>query len=65
MYKLDLQRAYRQLPIDPRDNNLLGFRHINFGTRCPFGLKTSAMICQGTTKAVVNSIKSGFIADII
>ena len=43
LYKLDLQCAYRQIPIDPKDYHLLGF-HFNdllyFDTRCPFGLKT-------------------------
>ena len=68
LYKLDLQRAYRQLPIDPKDYFYLGFRHNNmlyFDTRCPFGLRTSAMICQRTTKAVVHCFtKSGFSADV-
>ena len=55
VYKKDLQRAYRQFPIDPKDYYLLGFtfdNHIYFDTRCPFGLRTSTMICQRTTKAV-------------
>lgn len=64
LYKLDLQRAYRQLPIDPKDYLYIGFRHRNmlyFDTRCPFGLKTSAMICQRTTKAVVHCFtQAGF-----
>ena len=68
LYKLDLQRAYRQLPIDPKDYFYLGFRHNNllyFDTRCPFGLRTSAMICQRTTKAVVHCFtKSGYSADV-
>ena len=29
LYKLDLQRAYRQLPIDPKDYHLLVFRFNN------------------------------------
>ena len=66
LYKLDLQRAYRQIPIDPKDYNLLGFcfnNLLSFGTRCPFGLKTSAMICQCTTKAVVHCFTQlGFLA---
>lgn len=55
LYKLDLQRAYRQLPIDPKDYFYLGFRHnmLYFDTRCPFGLRTSTMICQRTTKVVL------------
>ena len=65
LYKLDLQRAYRQIPIDPKDYNLLGFcfnNLLSFGTR-PFGLKTSAMICQCTTKAVVHCfMQLGFLA---
>ena len=68
LYKLDLQRAYRQLPIDTKDYFYLGFRHKNmfyFDTRCPFGLRTSAMICQRTTKAVVHCFTAlGFFADV-
>ena len=68
LYKLDLQRAYRQILIDPKDYHLLGFRFNNvlyFDTRCPFGLKTSAMICQRSTKAVVHYFTQlGFLADV-
>ena len=41
VYKKDLQRAYRQIPIDPRDYHLLGFNFDNqfyFDTCCPFSL---------------------------
>ena len=68
IYKKDLQRAYRQIPIDPRDYHLLGFNFDNqfyFDTRCPFGLRTSAMICQRTTKAVIYIFtQSDFSADV-
>ena len=68
VYKKDLQRAYRQFPIDPKDYYLLSFtfdNHIYFDTRCPFGLRTSAMICQRTTKAVIYIFKqAGFFADV-
>ena len=68
LYKLDLQRAYRQILIDPKDYHLLGFRFNNvlyFDTRCPFDLKTSAMICQRSTKAVVHCFTQlGFLADV-
>ena len=68
LYKLDLQRAYRQIPIDPKDYPLLGFRFYSllyFDTRRPFGLKTSAMICQRTTKAVVHCfMQLDFLADV-
>ena len=68
LYKKDLQRAYRQLPIDPKDYHLLGFKfdnHLYFDTRCPFGLRSSAMICQRTTKAVIYIFtQSNFSADV-
>ena len=68
IYKKDLQRAYRQIPINPRDYHLLGFNFDNqfyFDTRCPFGLRTSAMICQRTTKAVIYIFtQSDFSADV-
>lgn len=36
-----------------------------FDTRCPFGLRTSAKICQRTTKAVVHCFTElGFFADV-
>lgn len=47
---------------------MLGFNFDNqfyFDTRCPFGLRTSAMICQWTTKAVIYIFtQSGFSADV-
>ena len=54
-FKLDLSRAYRQLRIDPRDYHLLGFRHhgsFYVDIAPPFGLRSSAMMCQRTTNAV-------------
>ena len=56
LYKKDLRRAYRQFPIDLKDYHLQGFTfngRLYFDTRCPFGLRTSAMICQRTTSAVI------------
>ena len=68
LYKLDLQRAYRQNTHHPKDYHLLGFPFNNllyFDTRCPFGLKTSAMICHRTTQAVVHWFTQlGFLADV-
>ena len=68
LYKKDLRRAYRQLPIDPKDYHLLGFTfngRLYFNTRCPFGLQTSAMICQRTTSAVIYIFtQHGYTADV-
>ena len=55
MYKCDLSRAYRQIPVEPIDYALLGFRWRSkyyIDTRLPFGLASAAMACQRTTKAV-------------
>lgn len=55
LFRLDLARAYRQLPIDPYDYWLLGF-HWNsefyIDTHLPFGLASASMACQRTTNAV-------------
>lgn len=68
LYKKDLRRAYRQLPIDPKDYHLLGFTfngRLYFNTHCPFGLRTSAMICQRTTSAVIYIFtQHGYTADV-
>lgn len=63
IFKKDLRRAYRQFPVDPKDYNLLGFCYkgkFYFDTRCPFGLRSSAMICQRMTKASISSLSRGF-----
>jgi len=56
VFKKDLSRAYRQLPVDPRDYHLLGFQvdgQFYFHTRFPFGLRSAALACQRTNRAVV------------
>ena len=56
MFKLDLQRAYRQLPTDPWDWPLLGIEwddHTYFES-IPFGVRHGAMACQRVTEAVVH-----------
>ena len=55
MFKVDLARAYRQLPSDPWDWPLLGFSwndSIFFDTAIPFGVRHGAMACQRTTQAL-------------
>jgi len=56
VFKKDLSRAYRQIPVDPKDYHLLGFQvagQFYFHTRFPFGLRSAALACQRTNKAVV------------
>ena len=68
VYKKDLKRAYRQFPIDPKDYKYLGFMWdgiLYFHTRCPFGLRSSALVCQRTTRAVIRVFtKEGYTADV-
>jgi hypothetical protein len=56
MYKRDLKRAYRQIPVDPGDLHLLGCKwqgDIYIDRTIAMGLRTGAMICQRLTTAVV------------
>lgn len=60
MYKRDLSRAYRQLPIDPGDIRYLGlwWRNKLFLDRmAAMGLRSAAQMCQRTTSAVVHIMK--------
>ncbi|CAG2194905.1 RP-S9e [Mytilus edulis] len=55
IFKRDLRRAYRQIPVDPKDYNLIGFTwkgHFFVDRVLPMGLKSSAFICQSVTNAV-------------
>ncbi|CAC5366108.1 unnamed protein product [Mytilus coruscus] len=55
IFKRDLRRAYRQIPVDPKDYNLIGFSlkgHYFVDRVLPMGLKSSAFICQTVTNAV-------------
>ena len=56
VFKKDLRRAYRQIPVDPADYHLLGMSvndALYFHTSLPFGLRSATLICQRTTKSVV------------
>ena len=55
IFKRDLSRAYRQIPIDPHDYNLLGISwngNLYFDSALPFGLRSAAYICQRVTSAL-------------
>lgn len=55
IFKKDLKKAYRQIPICPGDLHLVGFNWSNnlFVDRVlPMGLRSSAQICQRVTTAV-------------
>ena len=55
MYKKDLRRAYRQIPVDPGDINMLGFYwkdNFFIDVFLPFGLRSAAMACQRITNSV-------------
>ena len=55
LYKIDLQRAFRNLRVDPLDYKALGLRwrdvtYVDVGI--PFGLKQGAASCQLSTDAI-------------
>ena len=55
LYKRDLRKAYRQFPVDPHDDHLLGYtwnRQFYFDTVLTMGLHSAAMACQCSTSAV-------------
>jgi hypothetical protein len=55
LFKRDLRRAYRQIPVDPGDIHLLGYSwqsRIYIDRVFPFGLRSAAYICQRVTSAL-------------
>lgn len=55
LFKKDLRRAYRQIPICPSSYNLVAFswnKHIFFDTVLSMGLRSAAYICQRVTNAI-------------
>ena len=56
MFKKDIKRAYRQIPLCTGDLHLVGFQWEDaiFADRVlPMGLRSSSQICQRVTSAVV------------
>ena len=57
IYKRDLRHAYRQIPVDPRDYQYLGYyweESMYFDTVLAMGQRNAAMACSRTTKAVMH-----------
>ena len=57
LYKVDIKRCYRWIPVDPYDFHLLGLSWCNefyFDTKIPFGVRTGAMAAQRTTNALMH-----------
>ena len=55
MFKKDLRKAYRQIPIDPGDYHLVTYywrKHLFCDTVLSMGLRNAAYICQRVTTAV-------------
>ena len=56
LYKVDVKRCYRWLPLDPKDFHLVGIWWkdlLYFDTKMPFGLRTGALAAQRTTNALI------------
>ena len=56
LYKRDLRRAYRQIPVDPRDYCYLGYiwnKQWFVDTVLAMGQRNAAMACSRTTRAVM------------
>ena len=61
LYKVDIKRCYRWLPVDPYDYHLLGLvwnSKLYFDTKIPFGLRTGAMAAQRTTNAIMHMYRN-------
>lgn len=55
LFKCDLSRAYRQIPVDPADIPLLGFiwrSFLFFDRVLAFGLRSAASLCQRLSCAI-------------
>ena len=55
LYKGDLQKAYCQFPVDPKDYPFAGYTwdsYYYFNTVLMMGLSSGAMVCQCSTSAI-------------
>ena len=57
LFKADLKRAYRQIPVNPKDYRFLAYLwrgKLYFDTVFPFSLWPAGIACQWTTNAVAH-----------
>ena len=55
MFKIDLSRYFRQLPLDPGDYSLIGYvidNQLYFDKMIPMGMRTAPYIAQRVTNAI-------------
>ena len=55
MFKIDLSRYFRQLPLDPGDYSLMGYiidKKLYFDKMLPMGMRTAPYIAQRVTNAI-------------
>ena len=58
-----MKRAYRQIPVDPKDYIFLGYQwndFLYFDLVLPFGLHSANLACQRTTNAIAHVFYSGY-----
>ena len=68
LFKKDLKRAYRQIPVDPKDYILLGYRWQDlfyFDLVLPFGLRSATLACQRTTSAIAHIFGTAYHHDCV
>ena len=56
LYKVDIKRCYRWIPIAQKDYHLIGIwwnNKLYFDTKMPFGLRTGALAAQRTINALL------------
>jgi hypothetical protein len=61
MFKRDMRRYYRQIPIDPGDTHMLGYQFDGkeyFDCVLPMGMTSSAYIAQRVSNAILGIFKS-------
>ena len=68
LFKKDLKREYRQIPVDPKDYILLGYRWQDlfyFDLVLPFGLRSATLACQRTTSAIAHIFGTAYHYDCV